>query len=188
MKIRTATVDDVPRLLQIYTPYVEDTAITFEYYVPSYEEFKHRMEVILEKYPYLVMEDEDETIVGYAYVSPFNPRTAYNWDVELSIYLDENCKGKGYGTTLYHTIEDILKKQNVTNVYALVGVPSGEEDEYLNFTSKKFHEKMGFTVAGTYHRCGHKFERWYDVCCMEKMIGEHKEYMEDFIPYTFIEG
>lgn len=70
MQIRIASLDDAEELLKIYAPYVEKTAITFEYEVPTLEEFKNRMTRVLERYPYLVAEKEGE-LLGYAYVSPF---------------------------------------------------------------------------------------------------------------------
>ena len=84
--IRTATPEDAKELLEIYAPYVKNTAITFEYEVPSEDEFKKRIEQVLEKYPYLVAENNGE-IVGYAYASSFHSRAAYQWGVETSIYV-----------------------------------------------------------------------------------------------------
>lgn len=84
IKIRMATPDDAEQLLAIYAPYVEQTAITFEYDVPSVEEFRHRIEKTLEKFPYLVAE-HDGQIVGYTYASTFRVRPAYNHCVEMSI-------------------------------------------------------------------------------------------------------
>ena len=91
MQIRIASLDDAEELLKIYAPYVEKTAITFEYEVPTLEEFKNRMTRVLERYPYLVAEKEGE-LLGYAYVSPFKERPAYNWAVETSIYVKEGCR------------------------------------------------------------------------------------------------
>ena len=79
--IRVATVEDAAQLLEIYRPYVEQTAITFEYEVPSVEEFRHRIATVLARYPYLVYE-QDGKIFGYAYVGPFHERAAYDWAVE----------------------------------------------------------------------------------------------------------
>ena len=94
ISLRTANLSDAPRLLEIYAPYVTDTAITFEYDVPAVEEFRKRMERILEKYPYIVAV-RDGRIIGYAYASAFAERAAYGWSVELSPkeedeYLDRN--------------------------------------------------------------------------------------------------
>ena len=102
--IRTASPDDAAALLAIYAPYVLETAITFEYDVPSTEEFARRITHTLEKYPYLVAE-KDHTILGYAYAGPFHERAAYDWAVETSIYVDQNLKHSGIGGLLH----DVLK-------------------------------------------------------------------------------
>lgn len=75
--IRTARLDDASKLVSIYRYYVEKTAITFEYEVPTVAEFRRRMGTTMQKYPYLVIE-EDGVIQGYAYAGAFNPREAYD--------------------------------------------------------------------------------------------------------------
>ena len=87
MLIRTATLDDAKELLDIYTPYVINTDITFEYHVPSLDVFKNRMATVLKKFPYLVALNEDEKIIGYAYASEYRSRQAYQYVCELSIYI-----------------------------------------------------------------------------------------------------
>ena len=186
ISIRTATEDDAEELLAIYAPYVKQTAITFEYDVPSKKDFKSRISHTLEKYPYLVAE-EDGKIVGYAYVSPFKERAAYDWSVETSIYVDMIQKRKGIGRLLYDRLEEILKKQGILNVNACIGYPQ-IDDEYLTKDSVYFHEKLGYHMVGTFHQCGYKFNRWYDMVWMEKFIGEHsmQRNQPDVIPFSNI--
>lgn len=172
MRIRSATVGDAERLLDIYAYYVEHTAISFEYDVPSVEEFRNRIENILKAYPYLVAE-ENGTIQGYAYAHPFVGRKAYEHSAELTIYLAHDAKGHGYGRSLYGELERILKGRGITNLYACIGDPI-EEDEYLTRNSEQFHAHMGFVKVGTFHKCGYKFNRWYNMIWMEKIIGEHE--------------
>lgn len=173
VKIRVARIEDAQALLEIYKPYVEKTAITFEYEIPSLEEFKRRMEKTLKKYPYLVAEDNDK-ILGYAYAGTFVGRAAYDWSVETTIYLKEDKKKLGIGRKLYEVLEKILKAQNILNMNACIGYPE-EEDEYLNKNSVEFHSHIGFKMVGEFHKCGYKFGRWYNMVWMEKIIGEHKE-------------
>ena len=97
---RTATPEDAAALLEIYRPYVEETAITFEYDVPSEEEFARRIRTVLRKYPYIIAEAEGK-ITGYAYVSRFHERKAYDWLVETSVYVARDFRGKGAGSALY---------------------------------------------------------------------------------------
>ena len=107
VKIQVASVEDAEELLAIYAPYVEKTAITFEYEVPSVEEFKGRIAHVLQRFPYLKAV-EDGKILGYAYVSPFKERAAYGWSVETSIYVDENVKHKGVGRKLHEVMEESM--------------------------------------------------------------------------------
>ena len=172
MRIRSATVGDAERLLEIYAYYVEHTAISFEYDVPSVEEFRSRIENILKAYPYLVAE-EDGKIRGFAYAHPFVGRKAYEHSAELTIYLARDAKRRGYGKSLYEELERILKGRGITNLYACIGDPI-EEDEYLTRNSEQFHAHMGFAKVGTFHKCGYKFNRWYNMIWMEKIIGEHE--------------
>ena len=114
INIRTASPSDAPALLSIYAPYVENTAITFEYTVPTPEDFRERIARTLDRYPYLVAQ-LNGTVMGYAYASAFHPRAAYDWSAEVSIYVSEDARGSGIGTRLYAALEDILKQQNIVN-------------------------------------------------------------------------
>lgn len=171
--VRSATLGDAERILEIYDYYVKNTAITFEYTTPTLEEFRGRMEEIMQKYPYLVAE-KDGVIAGYAYAGAFVGRAAYDWSCETSIYLDKNARKCGIGKTLYTALEKELKEMGILNMYACIGYPA-EEDEYLTKNSADFHSHIGFTQVGEFHKCGYKFGRWYNMIWMEKVIGEHKE-------------
>ena len=171
MRIREANLSDAPRLLEIYAYYVENTAVTFEYDVPEVNAFILRMKKTMERYPYLVAE-ENGIVQGYAYAGAFVGRAAYRFSCELSIYLDHNAKGKGYGRALYEALEAKLKAMGIRNLYACIADPD-REDEYLTRNSEHFHRHLGFTKVGEFHRCGFKFNRWYNMIWMEKIIGEH---------------
>ena len=185
IKVRNAKLSDAPRILEIYTYYVENTVITFEYDVPSLEEFENRMIDIMKKYPYLVIE-RDGMIEGYAYAHPFVGRAAYDWASELTIYLDHNAKKCGLGRKLYEALAERLKYMGVLNLYACIGYPK-VEDEYLNKNSARFHEHLGFRLCGTFENCGYKFNRWYDMIWMEKIIGEHTSDQAAVKPYSYNE-
>ena len=171
MFIRSAVLDDAERLLEIYAYYVRNTAISFECSVPLPEEFRERIRATLKKYPYLVIE-ENGVIQGYAYAGVFKNREAYDHCCEVTIYLDRHSKGKGYGRALYEKLEEKLGEMGIINLYACIGDPISE-DEYLTRNSEKFHQHMGYVKAGEFHKCGHKFGRWYNMIWMEKIIGEH---------------
>ena len=171
--VRSATLGDAERILEIYDYYVKNTAITFEYTTPTLEEFRGRMEKIMQKYPYLVAV-KDGVIEGYIYAGAFSGRAAYDWSCETSIYLDKNARKCGIGKTLYAALEKELKEMGILNMYACIGYPA-EEDEYLTKNSADFHSHIGFTQVGEFHKCGYKFGHWYNMIWMEKVIGEHKE-------------
>lgn len=184
MEIRIATIEDAEALLGIYAPYVTDTAVSFEYEVPSVSEFKNRISKTLIEYPYLIA-IEDNQIVGYAYASAFHPREAYKHCAELSVYIMSEYKGRGIGKKLYEKLEEILLKQNVFMVHACIASPD-ETDEYLTADSEKFHEKMGFELSARHNKCGYKFGRWYSVIWMDKVIGDKVDNPEKFIPFELI--
>lgn len=169
--IRTARPEDAPELLAIYTPYVINTAITFEYTPPTAEEFANRITHTLQQYPYLVLE-ADGQIFGYAYAGTFKGRAAYDWACEVSIYISSEARGRGFGRMLYQALENQLRAMCIINLYACIAYPA-EDDPYLTRASVDFHTRLGYTLCGTFHQCGYKFDRWYDMVWMEKMLGEH---------------
>ena len=171
MNIRSASVNDAEQLLKIYAWYVEKTAISFEYDVPSLEEFQSRIRETLKKFPYLVLE-EDSMILGYTYAGSFKTRAAYDHSCEVTIYVRHDMKRQGYGKMLYEALEEKLKSKGILNLYACIGSPV-VEDKYLTRNSELFHEHLGFVKAGEFHKCGYKFGRWYNMIVMEKIIGEH---------------
>lgn len=171
MLIRSAALEDAAALLAIYTPYVERTAITFEYTPPTQAEFSRRMADTLRSYPYLVAEEGGE-ITGYAYAGVFKGRAAYDWAVETTIYLRMDARGRGYGKALYTALEEELKRRHFLNAYACITF-GPENDPYLTRQSPDFHERMGYHLCGTFRRCGYKFGRWYDMIWMGKWLGDH---------------
>ena len=170
--IRPARLEDAPYLAALYAPYVEQTAITFEYEAPGAEEFARRMEHTMERYPYLAAELSGE-LAGYAYAGPFHDRPAYNWAVETSIYVKQGCSGRGIGRRLHDALEAELKARGFLNMYACIAYPE-EEDEYLTRNSAQFHAHLGYRTAGEFWKCGYKFGRWYHMVWMEKWIGAHE--------------
>ena len=171
--IRSANGNDAEQLLEIYGYYVRNTAITFEYEVPSLQEFEQRIVKTLQKYPYLVLEQEGK-ILGYAYAGPLKERAAYGWSSEVTIYLEETARKCGYGRMLYEALEKEMKNRGFLNLYACIADPE-TEDEYLTKNSVQFHEHLGYKMVGKFSNCGYKFERWYHMVWMEKIIGEHKK-------------
>ncbi|MBP3197349.1 MAG: N-acetyltransferase [Butyrivibrio sp.] len=174
MKIERVSIEDAKELLEIYTPYVTDTAITFEYEVPSLQEFESRIKNISSKFPYIKAISDDGTILGYAYATTFKGRAAYDWSVESTVYVKEDEKRNGVGSALYETLENSLKGMGILNVNACIAyLKEGDVDKHLTNDSFYFHEKKGYKLVGTFHDSGFKFGKWYDMIWMEKMLGEH---------------
>ncbi len=158
--LRPAVPGDAAALLAIYGQYI-DTSITFEYELPSPEEFRGRIAHISAFYPYLVCE-ENGVVLGYAYAHRYRERAAYQWSAELSVYLDRNARGRGIGPRLYSAILDLLRLQNIRMAFTLVTIP--------NEPSDRFHLAMGFQVAGVTHNAGFKNGAWRGVTVYEKPL------------------
>ena len=183
IKIRAAIVEDAESILNIYAPYVEKTAVTFEYDVPSIDEFRQRIENTLKEYPYLVAV-EQEKVVGYAYAGSFHSRAAYKHSAEVSIYLQEKWHKKGIGKQLYRELERRLVRQNVFVLYACITTTERSEDEHVTDASIRFHKKVGYTTVGKHNLCGYKFDKWYSVIWMEKQIADRVDKPNAFRPFS----
>lgn len=161
--IRAATVQDVPRILEIYKPYILNTAITFEYEVPDIEAFKQRFLSISKDHPWLVWE-EHGVVLGYAYAEKPFVRAAYQWAADLAIYLAPEAQGKGIGRQLYTAVEDIIRKQGYCLCYGVV--------TSANERSCAFHEALGYVKQAEFPDCGFKFGNWYGTIWYEKRLLE----------------
>lgn len=159
--IRLVRPDDIPQILDIYAPYIENTAVTFEYEVPSLNIFASRVETISSIYPFLVLESEDG-IKGYAYATRHMERAAYRYDVQCSVYLTADSTGKRYGHELYKRLFSLLTIQGFYNAYALIAMP--------NPASEALHRRMGFEQIGMHTRTGYKFGEWLNVLWMIKRL------------------
>lgn len=172
-KIRVAQMQDAEALLSIYAYYVENTAITFEYTVPTLREFEQRMQYVLSRYPYIVAERNGE-IAGYACAGTFKQRAAYDWAVETTVYVRADQQKNGVGRELYEALEKLLALQNIQNLNACIAYLE-IEDQYLTHNSVRFHEHMGYRLVGEFYQCGYKGGRWYNMVWMEKHIGHHED-------------
>ena len=178
IKLRTATAKDAPTLSEIYKYYVENTTISFEYDAPSAEEFALRISHKLEKYPFIVAEDNGVP-VGYAYASEYRERRAYDHSVELSIYVSKDERNCGIGTMLYSALLELLREQNVASAYACITIP--------NSPSVSFHEEMGFKLIGYFHKSGFKHGSWLDVAWYERALSDYSAPPLPLIPFPKLE-
>lgn len=183
--IRLATVEDASALRDIYAYYVRTMAVTFETEVPSLGEYAARIEKVLASYPYLVAVCNEE-IIGFAYASSFNPRKGYDHSVETSIYIRHDRRGGGAGRRLYAALEKLLALQGVYNMNACIAYCE-PADEYVPATSRLFHEACGFTLVGRFTKCARKFDRWYDMIWMEKLLAQHPEAPQPFVSFPSVD-
>lgn len=168
--VRMAMPQDAKALLDIYSYYVEKTAVTFEVDVPTVTEFETRISTIRKTFPYYVAEGEGQ-ILGYAYASKFRTRAAYGWDCELSIYVSKDNHRAGIGSLLLEAVEETLRRQGIINLYAVI-VDTPQASEYLPKESITFHEKHGFHEEGRLTKSGVKFGKWFDTVYLVKRIKE----------------
>lgn len=159
--IRNATLEDAENIHNIYRYYVENTTITFETEVPTVEEIRSRIEQTLISYPYLVAEYENQ-FIGYTYAGPFRKRKAYSSSAEISLYLDNEIRGKGFGRALLSNLEIQLREKGIHTMVSVI--------ESSNTGSLRFHEKNGFINAGYLPRIGYKFDKWLDIQILTKQI------------------
>lgn len=173
--VRKAAPADAAALVAIYAPYVQETTITFDYEVPSEAEFAQKINETIYTYPYLVAE-ENGKILGYAYAHAYKERAAYDWAVEVSVYVDSKKHGQGTGKILYQTLETVLEKQNVAILTACI---TGG-----NQTSLRFHEKLGYQEVANFPKIGYKFDQWLDVVWLQKYLTEVEGTLPPFIPFS----
>jgi len=162
--VRPIKPEDTQAVLSIYAPYITDAVISFEYEVPSLDEFAERISTITSEYPWLVCEYNNQ-VIGYVYSSKHRARTAYQWSAECTAYLAADFHRLGIARILYQVLFKILKLQNIINVYAGITLP--------NVKSEEFHKAMGFYPIGTYKNVGYKFNKWHDVGWFQLDLATH---------------
>lgn len=156
--IRLATRKDAPQIIEIYSPFCTQTAVSFETAAPSEQDMVERILSITERYPWLVCE-YDGRIRGYAYASRHRERAAYRWSVDVATYVHPSSRRQGVGTTLCLVLFDLLRQQGIFKAYAGVTLP--------NPSSIEMQQRLGFRSVGTYHGVGYKLGYWHDVSWWE---------------------
>jgi len=161
LNIRPVQILDADFCLRLYSKYVSGSAVSFELEVPSLEEFSNRIVTISKRFPYLIAE-ENGAALGYAYASAYRDRAAYQWNVEVSIYIEDQNKKSGVATALYNQLFSELQRIHICKAFAVIALP--------NNASVGFHHKMGFEKFATYKNVGFKLNQWHDVLWMEKTL------------------
>jgi phosphinothricin acetyltransferase len=161
MLVRDATAQDAAACAAIYTPYVTDTAITFEYEPPSAQEMAERIVAAARTHAWLVLEDEGR-IVGYAYGGPFRSRAAYRFSCEVSVYVEMGRRRTGAGRALYEALLPRLTERGFHTALAGMTMP--------NDASIGLHRALGFQPVGTYREVGFKHGAWHDVAWVQRSL------------------
>jgi phosphinothricin acetyltransferase len=164
--LRFATPDDAPAIAAIYAPFVNNTAITFATEPPTQEEMAEHIKTTLARFPWLVAEHND-AVQGYAYASAHRVRSAYQWSVEVSVYIHPQAQRQGIARALYTALFCILTQQNYCNAYAGITLP--------NRASVALHESLGFQSVALYPRVGYKQGQWHDVGWWHRVLHPHTD-------------
>jgi len=122
-RIRSVAVSDAEAVREIYAPFVSDVATSFEVVVPDLNEVERRIQMQRDRYPWLVFE-KDAKVLGYAYASAHRSRPAYQWCVEVSVYVDPQAHRRGVGRALYEALFELLRRQGFVNAYAGITLPN----------------------------------------------------------------
>jgi L-amino acid N-acyltransferase YncA len=162
--IRLASSSDASGILAIYEPIVRETAISFELEPPTLVEMQARIEAVGAIFPWLVA-DSNDSILGYAYASHHRERPAYQWSVDVSVYVAEPARGRGVARALYEQLLSLLVELGYYAAYAGIALP--------NDASVALHESMGFKPIGVYRNVGYKLGRWRDVGWWQRELQAH---------------
>jgi phosphinothricin acetyltransferase len=159
--LRLATPSDAGDCLDIYRPFVETSHTTFETEVPTVDEFARRIESTLQIRPWIVAE-ENGRVIGYAYASPIKDRIAYQWSVEVAIYVTPESRGHGVGRSLYAALFRCLAGQGFVNAVGIIALP--------NAPSIALHESLGFEKISHLKSIGYKLGAWHDTTWWQKRL------------------
>jgi L-amino acid N-acyltransferase YncA len=159
--IRLVKISDSQQIAEIYNFYVLNTHVTFEEDAVSPEEMASRIEEVMEKYPWLVYEENGE-VIGYSYAGPWKSRCAYKFSVETAVYVKNGHVGKKIGSLLY---EELLKKLSTSNIHGVIGGVALPNDACISL-----HKKLGFEKVAQFKEVGYKFEKWIDVTYWERIL------------------
>ena len=170
--IRLAEKQDVPGILEIYSPFILDTSVTFEETVPDAVSFWERIQGIMTEFPYLVCEI-DGRIAGYAYASSYRGRASYRWTKEVSVYIHPDFYRRRVGQALYTSLNEMVRYQGIADLLAIITMP--------NESSVAFHEHFGYIKCGEFAKVGYKLGQWQNVGWFELFLQDESQAPKDRI-------
>lgn len=154
--IRNVLEKDAISIAEIYNYYIAETVITFETETITADDISARIAKIQsDNLPWLVAQDSEGKVIGYAYASKWRDRFAYRFSVEITVYLSPNVSSNGIGTKLYQALFSELKLLSVHSVIGGITLP--------NPASIGLHEKFGLDKVAHFKEVGFKFNQWLDV-------------------------
>jgi len=178
--IRLAEKRDVPGILEIYAPFILETAVTFEEIVPDEGSFWNRIKEIMAESPYLVCEI-DGRIAGYAYASGYRSRASYRWSKEVSAYVHPDFQRRKVAEALYASLNEMVRYQGIADLLAIITMP--------NEPSVAFHEHFGYRKCGEFSKVGYKLSQWQNVGWFELFLQDENEAPKDrILPLSEIKG
>ena len=165
MKLRPATLADIPAITAIYAHAVRHGTASFELEPPTEPEMTRRMQAVLDgKFPYLAA-DIDDKLAGYAYASLYRTRPAYRFTVENSVYVAADMHRRGVGKALLQRLIDECTARGYRQMIAVIG----DSDQAASIG---VHKACGFEPAGNLKSIGWKFGKWLDTPLMQRSLGD----------------
>lgn len=161
--IRRAGLADAPAIADIYNEAILTTTATFDTEPKSVDERKQWLQSHDERHPVLVA-IVDGSVVGWASLTRWSERRAYDDTAETSFYVRSTHRGRGIGRKLKDAIIEEARRLRYHTLIARVAEGS-QESIHLN-------ESAGFVHVGTLKEVGRKFDRLLSVHIMQKMLDE----------------
>jgi L-amino acid N-acyltransferase YncA len=162
IRIRAATLLDIPAITKIYGHHVRTGTGSFEIDPPDEAEMTTRFEKVQKQgWPYLVAVDVVDEVQGFAYAAQFRDRPAYAKTVEDSVYVSPSAQTRGIGRSLLTALIDEISKRGGRQIIAVIG-------DSENKASIGLHKACDFRHVGTYDQAGEKFGRLLDVVLMQR--------------------
>lgn len=159
LTIRPAVPADAAAISAIYNHYVRTSTCTFQEEPDTLSERLAWLERHRGGHVALVAAEPDGGIAGWASLSPFHARSAYRFTVEDSVYLRDDCRGRGLGKLLLGRLMDAARAGGFRNVIACI---CAEQE-----ASIALHRRAGFRDVARMTQVGMKFGRWLDIVYLQ---------------------